>query len=251
MAVGLGVLSQNSLPGDALYGLKRFTESARLLISGSSLESQFAQRRIDEIASLMTLKRAEDVTFDGTLESANGTNWRVSGLTVTVATTTPGSFAVNVGDEIEVQGSTTTQGDLVARIITLIAKGKAMPTNTPTFTPSPTIMPSSTLTVTLSPTSTSSPTPTPSTTATLTPVPSTLAPSSTPTLRPLPVNTLVPTQNIPPANPSAAPPTDDHGGRGGGNDGPSGGSGSGSSGGGSGSGDSGSSGSGSDGSGHH
>lgn len=238
--VGLGLLAENSLPGDLLYGLKRITENARLLVGGNSLQVQFGQRRIDEVASLLAQKRAGDVTFDGQLQSISGSDWRVSGIAVTVASTTPGASTVRIGDEIEVQGSTTTQGELIARSITLIARASPTPTSTATITPSP--QPSA------SPTDTSSPTPTPSQTATPTSTPSpqpTLTPTKTPLPPVLPTKTLVPTNNPPPAvTPIPPQPTDDHGGSGGGDNS---GSGSGSSGSGS---SDGGSGGGQDGSGH-
>src|SRR5262249_5542415 len=103
--VGLGLLAESSLPGDWLYGLKRFTENVRMLAGGNALQTPFARRRIDEVASLLAQKHAADVVFDGELEGVNGADWRVAGIPVVVASNTPGAPSVNIGDLIEVQGS--------------------------------------------------------------------------------------------------------------------------------------------------
>lgn len=196
--IGLGLLAENSLPGDLLYGLKRLTENVRQFASGNTLETQFAQRRVDEVASLLTKKRAVDVVFDGQLEAVIGSIWRVAGIPVNVASTTPGSSSVGIGDQIEVQGSTSTDGELTARTITLLTKAEPTPTMTPT----------------ISPTITPSPTTTPTQTATVTPSPTaTITSSATSTMLPPKISTVTPTPKplatLPP-NPPA--PTDDHGG---------------------------------------
>lgn len=161
MLGGLSVAAESSLPGDALYGLKRVTEGTRLLAAGASpdLQRAFAQRRLDEIARLLALKRATDVSFEGEVQAIHPPEWRVADLDMAVTPDVPGSQAAAVGDRIQVQASTTTQGTLVARAIVVIKK--AAPTALP---PTPTATDTATLTPT--PTETVSPSPTVTNTAT-------------------------------------------------------------------------------------
>ncbi len=133
--------AENSLPGDPLYGVKRFTENARTSLIGQ----QFAARRLDEIRALEALKRPADVQFSGTVEQIEGTSWRVEGLEMQVAAGTTGAALVVVSDAIQVSAQTSAQGDLTASAITLLNQtvmplvSTATPTPTPTSpTPSPT-----------------------------------------------------------------------------------------------------------------
>jgi len=219
MLGGLSVAAESSLPGDALYGLKRVTEGTRLLAAGASpdLQRAFAQRRLDEIARLLALKRAIDVSFEGEVQAIHPPEWRVADLDMAVTPDVPGSQAAAVGDRIQVQASTTTQGTLVARAIVMIKK--AAPTALP---PTPTATDTATLTPT--PTETVSPSPTVTNTATAS---STMRSSATFTVTAAPTitRTAVPARTRiatarPPIHPTNTlpPPTvasgggDDHGG---------------------------------------
>jgi len=174
------LLAQSSLPGDPLYGLKRFTESVRLSLANgnAALADQFNQRRIDEAEALLALRRPADVTFQGTLEGANGSVWSVAGLTVQVDPATPGSNMVQLGDVIEVAASTTGEGKLIAWEIRPAGEMDTQLLPMPTATMSPTRVPSVV------------PTATPGNTPTITPPP-TVMPSHT--LPPMPSNTPAPT----------------------------------------------------------
>jgi LysM repeat protein len=165
---GLGLAAGNSLPGDALYNVKRFTESVRLILSrDNALEQEFAQRRIDEIQQLVTLQREAEVTFEGEIVAQNGTNWTIAGLTVRVEIGTPGSESVQIADRVEVQAMTTAQGEIVALEIRLLetARPEILPTvtptltltHTPTFTTQPSVTPTSTPSATITDTPTHSP----------------------------------------------------------------------------------------------
>jgi hypothetical protein len=164
------ILAESSLPGDPLYGLKRLTESARLLMlaNGADLEHQFDQRRIQEVEQLVGQRRAAQVTFEGELEAVNGSAWQVAGLPVRVAPVTPGAASAQPGDTIEVQASTTVEGEIVATTIRKISGDEPVPTVVP-----PTGIPTQTLSRTpdITPTGTSTPTPSPA-----------MRPSSTPTV---------------------------------------------------------------------
>ncbi len=129
--------AENSLPGDSLYSVKRFTENARSALIGQ----EFAGRRLDEIRALEALKRPADVEFSGQVEQIEATSWRVAGLAMQVAPGTAGAAPVVVGDTIRAAARTTRQGDLVASQITLLNKVVvplvSTATPTPTFTPTP------------------------------------------------------------------------------------------------------------------
>jgi uncharacterized membrane protein YgcG len=195
--IGALLFADSSLPGDPLYGLKRFSETARLVTGGGNdagLREQFEQRRLAEIAGLLARRRAADVTFKGELQATEASNWRVSGFPLIVSPTVPGAQTAQVGDEIEVQASTTIQGTLVARSIALLQhdpRNDLQPTITPsvviTSSPEPTLTPTATpsRTLTSSPTLTTTPTVTPTRKASLVPAttkPPTIAPPAQPTL---------------------------------------------------------------------
>ncbi|RKN44204.1 DUF5667 domain-containing protein [Micromonospora endolithica] len=66
---GISAASENAVPGDALYGMKRSTERAQLALTGSDLSRgqlflDFARTRLDEAASL----RGDRAGFSGVLD---------------------------------------------------------------------------------------------------------------------------------------------------------------------------------------
>jgi uncharacterized membrane protein YgcG len=210
ISTGLLVGSTDSLPGDALYPLKRAAENAQLgLSSDASLRDQFAQRRIDETAALLASRREAEVRFTGQIEQIDDTIWQIASLPVQIPSLVASTEAFNVGDTVEVRGLTTSQGQLIAAEIRLIEDLPTVVTPTlsvPTTAPiMPTVTPTVTATHTPSATTTWTPTTTGSPTATHTPT--RIPPTSTPrpTDPPVIVPTQAPTQQI-------IPPTDDHGG---------------------------------------
>lgn len=104
IAVGsLTTLSQNSLPGDPLYGAKTFSEDLqRSLFDNDALEASFDQHRVQEIQQLLALGRSEDVTFSGIITAQNGTNWVIASLPITVSLDVPNATAARIGDEVRV-----------------------------------------------------------------------------------------------------------------------------------------------------
>ena len=137
---GTALAAENTLPGDTLYSVKRFTESVRLALFDGSLEQVFAQRRIEEIRQLEALNRAEQVDFAGEIERIDGVAWQVAGLEVLVPANIPGASSVKVSDIVRVTGQTTTAGTLVAGSVDLLEPGSELPT--PTAMPGPTSSPS-------------------------------------------------------------------------------------------------------------
>ncbi|WP_434741819.1 DUF5667 domain-containing protein [Micromonospora sp. SH-82] len=79
---GISAASENALPGDALYGMKRSTERAQLALAGSDLNRgqlflDFARTRVDEAATL----RGNHVRYDAVLDDMdNGTRQGVRTL---------------------------------------------------------------------------------------------------------------------------------------------------------------------------
>jgi LysM repeat protein len=154
-ALLFGVLSvgaESALPGDPLYGLKRFTEDVRIGLGGDA--AAFSARRIEEIQLLLAAGRAAEVEFRGIVGQITGNAWLVNTLIVRVEAGTEGAAAVQMGDDIIVTGETTTAGELVAirvRFADGIQRQPLTPTPTLTSTPSatPTVAPSPTAMATL------------------------------------------------------------------------------------------------------
>jgi hypothetical protein len=149
----LGLAGESSLPGDALYGFKRLAENVRILVSSDvvGLHQEIAERRRAEVIRLLALRRAEDVDFEGELQAKEDLTWRVADLAVVVTPATQGAQSVDIGDVIEVYGSTTTTGELVARSVTQIQPGIPSPTPTASATSTPARTATQTFTATATP----------------------------------------------------------------------------------------------------
>lgn len=176
------VASQDSLPGDALYSVKRFSEAVQLSARGydEALQAEFDDRRVDEVRQLMELGRVEEVEFGGAWEVIDDATWIVSGLAVQVDANTVIAPDARQYSRVIVRAMTTSDGVLVALEIvpdtqdgTLLPEPTQTPlptmTNTPTSTPAPTDTSTSEPTFTDAPTSTDTLTPTPTFTNTPTP----------------------------------------------------------------------------------
>lgn len=170
--------AENALPGDTLYGVKRFGETIRT----STIGMDFGARRVEEIRVLQALRREARVDFNGTVERIDGGSWTVVGLELTVLSGVPGADGVRVGDEVHVEAVTTEQGVLGAERIQLL-NASDIP-DTPTLLPSATAVPP-----------TSTPPPTTESTMAHTPVPTT-TPTLTATLTSTPVPTSTPTHTL-------------------------------------------------------
>ena len=91
---GMGVAA-DSLPGDALYPLKRWSEDVRLLLTldpdaRDHYQEQLAERRQEEVRAVVRLEREVRVEFIGELVAAGDGVWEVNGFSVTVP---PGAWA--------------------------------------------------------------------------------------------------------------------------------------------------------------
>lgn len=83
----LGFASQNTVPGDLLYSVKRISESVQLTFASDEerremLALDFQRERLSEIEQLMRQNRAAAVQFEGTLDTQGENLWVIQGLTV-------------------------------------------------------------------------------------------------------------------------------------------------------------------------
>jgi len=192
-ALGQGTLaaSANSLPGDALYSVKRFGEQVRVLFAfdqqvKEKLREEMAERRREEAKAIATSQRLVEMAFPGAVEQVDGSSWTIGGVVVQTTPETEINGEVTVGALVSVHVRSLSDGTLQALRITAqpaetgpaptalptVAEPTVRPTATPTetqvpptqapFVPSP---PTSTPT----PTSTAKPTATPKPTRTPTP----------------------------------------------------------------------------------
>ncbi len=159
--VSLSTVSQGSLPGDPLYGVKTFSEGLqRSLFDNDTLEASFNQQRIQEIQQLLALGRSEQVTFNGIITSQNGANWIIASLPIIVQSDVPNAAVAHVGDEVTVTALTSELKTLTALSIQIaeanespiptltvntmvptVAVSTQTPTPTITIPPSPTATP--------------------------------------------------------------------------------------------------------------
>lgn len=105
---GLLVTSAQSLPGDALYPVKRTFEAWSLELAPglqvkSALKASYEKRRLDETRSLLRMGRTERVSFEGVLSKRVPGEWTVDEIPVRVSpqTTIQGDIQVGMGLEIE------------------------------------------------------------------------------------------------------------------------------------------------------
>jgi uncharacterized protein DUF5666/uncharacterized protein DUF5667 len=145
---GLASASAPSLPGDALYGVKRAVEQVQLSLAPDpqthdQLAEQFAARRVDEARTLIVQKREAEVEFRGRVESISGEQWSVAGLTVIVASGTRVNGSPAPGVLVEVTGTTQPDEMVRASEVSVIAEAEtptpAEPIASATASPTPTL----------------------------------------------------------------------------------------------------------------
>jgi Domain of unknown function (DUF5666)/Domain of unknown function (DUF5667) len=145
-------MSDDALPGDALYGAKLFVEGQQLNYSANPAASavlidEFRRERVDEVAELLARGRQERVYFDGEVEKLAPGRWIVEGIPVTVNSSTSIPDGVEVGFLVRITGETV-NGAVVAQYVDLL-DGRApepdliipVPTLEPSPTPAPTAVP--------------------------------------------------------------------------------------------------------------
>lgn len=142
-ASGAGLLAENSLPGDTLYGVKLITEQARLSLN-PGLQTAFEQRRIDEAHQIVGLRREAELTFSGVIDSVQASQIDIAGLTVDTSPL-PEREPLVPGQRVEVRAVSDARGRLTARAIRLLEPSPQTDvmsaTEAPAATPHPTRQP--------------------------------------------------------------------------------------------------------------
>jgi hypothetical protein len=190
VALGAGTIaaSAKSLPGDALYPVKRVTEEFQLMLtfdqqSKAQLVQKLDERRREEAKAIASSQRIAEMSFRGQVESADGSHWTIGGVLVRTSDETVIEEDVAVGALVRVRVRSLSDGTLLAMRISVEPESVWLeptasptvtePATTPTTVPTPTELPATKVPVqppaptsTPSPTSTSTPSATPSATAT-------------------------------------------------------------------------------------
>jgi hypothetical protein len=192
---GAVATSAQSLPGDALYGVKRTVENTELLLAPdeqarSRLQTEFDDRRVREAQAAASQGRKVAVEFTGTLISMEGAqlqHWLVSGILVLVGPQVPVEGEPIVGAQVRIVGLVQTAGQIDAQQVTVLPYHAGAPDATATASGT-----------------------TPETTATANDAPATASPTAT-----VAAPAATPTSPPPTATRTAvaaATATDDHGG---------------------------------------
>jgi phenylpyruvate tautomerase PptA (4-oxalocrotonate tautomerase family) len=127
---GLLVTSAKSLPGDTLYPVKRAVEDIGYHLAPrgeiqQTFEHNYIQQRITEVQSLINLKRVQQVSFEGIIESKDRDQWIVGGIPVDIQSNTTfvggldGTQSMELGMQVEVEGVTQREGWVDAQEIHL------------------------------------------------------------------------------------------------------------------------------------
>ena len=116
---GLVAASAQSLPGEALYPVKRAVESLRVQLAPSieskhAIEVNYRHQRVAEVQELITLGRSQLVSYEGVVEETGPERWRVGGLTVLLTPATIVIGEIAPGMLVEVEGQTRPDGWVAA-----------------------------------------------------------------------------------------------------------------------------------------
>lgn len=137
---GLVSASASSIPGDQLYPVKRTWEGVRLLFvftpqGREILASQYEQERLDETDELLNMGRsATPITFSGLVTHRQDGSWTVSGIPVSVSSSTilPNNTIMESAPVVVIG---ITRGDAVeAQEIQLLQPGAPLPPFQPSGT---------------------------------------------------------------------------------------------------------------------
>src|SRR4030043_230397 len=127
---GLVITSAKTLPGDSLYPVKRAVEDISMhLVTRSEVRQEYEDnydlQRVEEVISLLQLKRIQPISFEGVLEFKSDTNWIVSKIPIKLQTDTTivggidGMTSFELGSVVEVEGVTDLEGYVSASEIHL------------------------------------------------------------------------------------------------------------------------------------
>ena len=123
-SVGIWVASAQALPGDTFYSLKLRAEELNLSLTANkvsmqSLQTQYRQRRVDEVQKLLEVGRVEAIAFEGVLRLQGDEIWDVERVLVLLNQDTAFQGPFSLGDDVEVRGVTSNNGSVLASTIGL------------------------------------------------------------------------------------------------------------------------------------
>ena len=210
VSLASGVLfasAADSLPGQALYPVKRFGENVRLSLTLSpaarqELQTEYVLERRREVRQVLDAGQPAALEFRGELEEIGDDYWIIGGLRVMLDGDGFVEGHVAVGAMVIVRASSSGDGTLRALKLQVLTNPllstsvvPATPTPTPTMTQAPTAASTPTPTMTQAPTT--APTATPTVTQTPSPMP-TETPTPVPTATSAPTHTEEPEPTNPP-----------------------------------------------------
>ena len=116
---GISTAAAQSLPGDILYPVKIVSEELQLRLAAQpddrlNLEALYSQRRVDEVAGLLTLGRELPLSFHAVVQKMGPTLWTVGGIPVRIGPETRMVGEILTGMTIEVDGLTQADGTFLA-----------------------------------------------------------------------------------------------------------------------------------------
>jgi hypothetical protein len=143
---GLVAAAADSLPGSALYPVKRLAENARLWAESDPaarerLHTEFARERRLEVQAVLHSGKAARVEFEGALTEVADGSWTIGGLPVTLTDATRIEGEPAVGRIVWVSAQATADGRLLALRLRV---GDLSATPTPDVSPQPSPTPSTT-----------------------------------------------------------------------------------------------------------
>lgn len=204
------VASEDSLPGDPLYPVKRIVETVQLNLTldpgaHEKLEQILRERRRQEIQELVDRRREAQVTIEGVIQSIHSATWIIAGypqINIDEQTVIEGN--AGVGALVRIQARSESSGYLRALRVQVLVPASAP---SPTLSLMATVIPSLTLTPELALPAAivqDTATPVPSTatiTPTRTPLSLTQTPSPTAMVTESPTPTVIPSATAVPAVP--------------------------------------------------
>jgi hypothetical protein len=138
---GLVLAAEDSLPGQALYPVKRLGETLRLTLAEDEsdrqrLEDRLGTVRRQEVEALLERNWAAEVVLTGRVESFSSTTLVVDQLVGQLTPETNITGELGIGAQVRIEGYTNPAGQLIARTVTVLEPPPAPPP-TPTPTPQP------------------------------------------------------------------------------------------------------------------
>jgi len=138
----LPTVAAGTLPGDALYPVKRAVEQVRLTLTIDGEERErltevFRAKRIEEVQALAQTEREADVAFEGELEAVEDGVWIVSGVAVVPQPQVVAEGFPQIGQVVVVEARVS-EGQVSASRVTHTVSVETQPTTATAAPPTPT-----------------------------------------------------------------------------------------------------------------